>query len=514
MNKKIFTIGLAGLCALSAFAADLEITADTAWGNITAGDTIYFVGNDLTLTRSGYQRDLNSITFNVGPYTGNKVLMAADSKYLQFNSGNVITGEGGSITFEAADDGENYAELRFSGNLSVDNANVTFKAGDRGVVVDTGTRTISLTNGAVVNVDFSGKSIEDGRRLLLQVQDKNAAINFVGDHSEFNNVAFSGINSSVNGYAVNFNNTGDSIKFRNTVYSDFGRAVVNANGKAVSFEAVGTVGTYTATNFTNYKSITFSGTGTQSFNSTAFKGGAGSTVLINSASAITQGTLNIQGNMVIDGATDFTLGADSDNPLVLAGGGVITVNKGAADSVVNLNTKGYFKIAANTTLILNRSLVNVYNVSMGLQNNSKLVLNEKSTLDTVFTLENGAKASLGVGADLTLKGFDFAAAGSVLTLDFANGAVLEVSELQNFTENNGAIKIVGDIVNRFKLAATDEQKSDWENRIFDANGNKVSWAKISDGLWYVNAGAVPEPATVAAIFGAVALGFAAWRRRR
>lgn len=509
MSKNIVSIGLAALCALSASAADLEITADMDWGNIATGDTIYFLDNDLTLTRKGWQRDLNSITFNVGPYTGNKVLMASNSTHLQFNSGNVISGEGGSITFEAEDDGENYAALRFSGNVSIDNANVTFKASDRGVSVNSATRAISLTNGAVVNVDFSGKSIQDGCGLLLQVQSKNSAINFVGDRSEFNNIAFSGVNSSVNGYAVNFQNTGGSISFRSTVFSDFGRATVNANGKDIVFDAV-KENTYTATNFTNYKTIILTGTGAQNLNSSKFRGGS---VLINSATSKWQGNITVQSTLTVDGETDFTLGNATDNPIVVSGGGVITVNKGTQTSA-SITSNGYFHLNTNTTLVLNRSLVNASNVAMRLGNNSKLILNEKSTLDTVFTLVSGAKATLGVGADLTLKGFDFAAAGSVLTLDFANGAVLEVSELQNFTENGGTIKIAGDIVNRFKLAATDEQKSDWENRIFDANGNKVSWTKISEGLWFVNSSAVPEPATVAAIFGAVALGFAAWRRRR
>ena len=510
MNKYIASIGAAALCSLPAFAADLEVTADTNWGGIASGDTIYFLGNDLTLKRSGWQRDLNSITFNAGPYTGNKVLMTSDSNYLQFNSGNSIIGEGGSITFEAADDGENYAELRFSGNnVSIDNANVTFKAGDRGVSLNSATRAISLTNGAVVNIDFSGKSIEDGRSFLLQVQDKNAAINFVGDHSEFNNIAFSGVNRSVNGYAVNFQNTGGSISFRSTVFSDFGRATVNANGKDIVFDAV-KENAYTATNFTNYKTIILTGTGAQNLNSSSFRGGS---VLINSATSKWQGDITVQSTLTVRGETDFTLGTATDNPIIVSGGGVITVNKGTQTSA-SITSNGYFQLNTNTTLVLNRSLVNASNVAMRLGNNSKLILNEKSTLDTVFTLVSGAKATLGVGADLTLKGFDFAAAGSVLTLDFANGAVLEVSELQNFTENGGVINIAGDIVNRFKLAATDEQKSDWENRIFDTNGDKAAWSKISDGLWYVNTGAVPEPASVAAVFGAVALAFAAWRRRR
>ncbi|PWM30622.1 MAG: hypothetical protein DBX55_04390 [Verrucomicrobia bacterium] len=41
----------------------------------------------------------------------------------------------------------------------------------------------------------------------------------------------------------------------------------------------------------------------------------------------------------------------------------------------------------------------------------------------------------------------------------------------------------------------------------------AQFALYDDGL-YVYYTAVPEPAELAALFGAIALGFAAWRRRR
>ena len=94
--------------------------------------------------------------------------------------------------------------------------------------------------------------------------------------------------------------------------------------------------------------------------------------------------------------------------------------------------------------------------------------------------------------------------GSSLTLDFTEGSTVEIADGKVFTIYNfrdNAV-YVGDNLTDSTLAAIKAQ---------DSEGTKYT-VSVTDG-WLVGA-VVPEPAEWAAIFGALALGFALYRRRK
>ena len=94
--------------------------------------------------------------------------------------------------------------------------------------------------------------------------------------------------------------------------------------------------------------------------------------------------------------------------------------------------------------------------------------------------------------------------GSSLTLDFTEGSTIEIADGKVFTIYNfrdNAV-YVGDNLTDSTLAAIMAQ---------DSEGTKYT-VSVTDG-WLVGT-VVPEPAEWAAIFGALALGFALSRRRK
>ncbi len=125
--------------------------------------------------------------------------------------------------------------------------------------------------------------------------------------------------------------------------------------------------------------------------------------------------------------------------------------------------------------------------------------------------------TVNVNGTQELGGFNFYKDSSV-TLNFEQGATLALGKLQNIDTYTGdfSINITGDWKDNYSLKIFDMDKSAIEKLNIKSNGVDIDFFVAEDpgnsGVYFINQ--VPEPAEWAVIFGAVALAFVAYRRRK
>ncbi len=186
--------------------------------------------------------------------------------------------------------------------------------------------------------------------------------------------------------------------------------------------------------------------------------------------------------------------------IVLASKGKLTLNSTNAFATINAS-KEIIANQANTTFYISRH----YNDS-GVKNGTY-----SSDSDLVINADNDLGA-LAFGSN------------TKLTLSIADDAVFTLGEITTQSGSNGEFTFILDNWhdNSFKIvdmALADLEKISFYEEVVD--GETVSLSKLDvkfvetslgSGDYWVNA--VPEPAEWAIIFGAIALGFVAYRRRK
>jgi len=508
--KKSTVIFLLAFAAAAA-SAEFVVTENTTW--TSAADNIKFEGNSLTLTRED-ARDMNSLYIDVGAYTGDVFLMsptASNSAFLLLN-GCTVKGTGGSLTISAIDGGgDYYGKITLGGKLSIQNATLNIsQATDRSFATSSVSTSIEVSSGGILNLDVAGAT--SGTSLSLGSSDKTGAINITGSRDSYYNIFFGTTNSStVNGYAINLLTSASSVTFNSDLAVNNYRGTMDANGKAVTFNASKNI-VYTAFGFFDYGSLTFTGAGLKSLNTVSFgvPTNSSATVTVTGGTMAMQGTITSYVNInVLDTVGAIALGATT-NPTVLNlyNGKTMTIGAGTAITM-STSAVSYLKIGSGN-LVLNRSLVATANNEIQLGAGASITMNADTSLGSRVNLLS-TTATFGVGADIAIDNFYFNVTSSLLTLAFADGATLEIQSIDNLS--NGNVYINGSINQQFKIYEVDEANLETYIAHFTSSTGNVYFEKISDGVYWVNT-VVPEPAEWAAIFGALALGLALWRKNR
>ncbi len=515
MKKALFIL------AVSAFASTsfglLEVNSDMTW--TTPPDSVQFNG-DYTLTRAG-NRDLSNGTyFDVGSHNATFSFQptASASTTLAMYGTNSIKGTGGTFNLNVVDNGGEYFAKLSIANIAVDNATFNFTATDRNFVTQATTSKILLSNGAIANLtNFSGQN-NGTNAITLYSEASKGTFNLLGNTSEYKNVYMSGASGTVNTVYLKSSATNVSFIYDGTSSGSFMRTNLYAEGKNLSLNSSVDL-TMTAQNFRDFQKVVLEGSGLYNLNTTRFYGKANSTVEINSNS-IWQGTITFD-NAVATVATNASLqfGSNSTNHMVIQAK-TLTVN-GTAGSYTDILLKGsgYFSVADNATVEMNRELRNSSGAAMWLNKNSTLSLNADSTINNAVFWVKG-NSTFGVGADIDLLGFDFSevtagtANTSKLTLSFAKGATLDVQSFSNLVD--ASVYIEGEVYRQFKVFDVEIENgevSDSFKSKFTSSTGEVFFEHIAGNEYYINT-VIPEPAEWAAILGALALGFAIRRKRR
>jgi len=296
---------------------------------------------------------------------------------------------------------------------------------------------------------------------------------------------------------------------------------------AVTLDAATTLGSIGS----NGNAITFNSTidGTQNLTlntpgTTTLTGAVGNTTALGNL------TLDAGGTTVINGGTVKTTGAQIYNDLVSIGantlfesiaGGVISFSQALTGNgrALEIRTAGTssFKSASGLssftksgagplTLTGSSTYTGTTNIAAG-----TLALGLSNALPTTSALTlsggtlalNGFSQSLGL---LSVTSSSIVSFGSGATLTFANSSAQAwtgILTISNYDTGTNSL--------RFGSTSSDLTGLQLVGIRFADYGN--AFGQI-DAAGFITPSAIPEPSTYAAIFGAAALGFAVWRRRR
>ncbi len=416
--------------------------------------------------------------------------------------------------------------------------------------------TVEIAGGKSLNVNFNSSG-DDSKLLTFKyagsTNTTNTSVNFgsaeTGSATEYKNFQ---IYSAKNHLNANFyENSSKKITFSYKTSDDisYDRAIFSFGNNAVVYDVAGNNLKYgTATTFNNYLSLTINVKNLYT-NTTSFA--SSGDVIINTDDGITQlaGTVLFNGKTTINtstlkisGITVFQRSSDST--------GLITINAGELVGTSNAMIVGrgikQKNIIINSTVDLSGNAQKVF-----LNSTTSLTLNGDSKLNIFDLTDNvgddglyykdttnrtqGAvttKLTIGSGADVSIKTLGMYNTNSVLNIEFANATgSLTIDAFDIIADGYDAdhiagtgdigISIVGSVFEQIKIKEgikvgdTVVDKNNFTNYFTAEEGMTLSLTSAGDGYYYVNATtAVPEPAEWAMIFGAVALGFVAYKRRK
>ena len=165
--------------------------------------------------------------------------------------------------------------------------------------------------------------------------------------------------------------------------------------------------------------------------------------------------------------------------------------------------KGFDSVTIGTLTISQYLPITAYTKQFTVNGNADIPCcdNIDSTLKIFVTGVEKGKAAFTVYGQLTLT------EGKKIELDFSNVALSDFAEGGDFIlAQFNSSQTLGDYTDIFG-----DSLSTSLNGVLGEDNYTLKWR---DNILTLNVAAVPEPATVAAILGAVALAFAAYRRRR
>ena len=252
----------------------------------------------------------------------------------------------------------------------------------------------------------------------------------------------------------------------------------------------------------------------------------------------------IGGKIIVSGTGRNVNGGGDDFKLAFSNGVSTTITlKSTAhiiqkfDSSVTVATSQAKNWIANGTILIENGaklqLEDRINVS-----NTKIILNGANSLNigmngaefnsqaqSTINLETPNKTS---PASLTTTEFVFNAANELGSFAFSqnnmllaisfgeNGSLVlgEDSTIDSFTGeffNDASVLVKGEVLNQLRIFDI-ENTDAFKNKFIAENGYDIYFVDNGDGSFFVNT-VVPEPAEWAMIFGAIALGFVAYRKR-
>ena len=372
---------------------------------------------------------------------------------------------------------------------------------------------VTLSSGSSLNV--TGATTIDNTQTAASVILANA-----GSQYTTGSLSLAGGIISASGGTI----TADSITFSNNATSTATR--INVNGGTLNVGALNTTGATTSMVY-----VSNSGTANITGNSSVKSFTIESSVL-NVKSGIT--TLNANNGLVLTGGAVMNIYDGATVAAAAAASYSVTIS---GTSTINvLGTSGLLDVSAHAdgvaiykTLTLNaqREKAVLAQKLTFYDTTSKLILSQKNTVassasafNTRIVMAASAVSAIEMNALQTFGELYFQA-NSKMTLTFGDEGAVIFTTLSNVISGNELIFTNFDNDKVFFTTMT-SLSSALAFSGTDVYGNTLTTSDFSllagsyeghTGYWLISS-TVPEPAAWAAIFGAVALGFAAWRRRK
>ncbi len=438
-------------------------------------------------------------------FSGNNILKGNTAYTLKsaiINDGASIRVSGGNKTFTTIDNNNGLTnatlEVDASSTLTVSNSTTNLKAqnsniiayGDfnasstqfdfSGVNSISGSGTVNLkANLGTSQLYITAKNFNTGKELYVNsknaiasigqdVEGNKSAVNFSG-----NIQADSGALIVTGGSIINSSGTGRTFVINNGANATIDNATIYAGSSRIC------AGNFNAHIETNNKNIA------NGWNySLAF--GAYSTT----------GT-NRQANDVVLGANAST-NVNANSATYFGIYGTVTSNV-ATEGALKSNANAPLMIYDDTTLTLNST-------------DAFAVGGAASQADSTFNFFDGSTSTLVVNKENNIGSFNFGS-GATLTLELGENGSLVLGESSATslagTLVNDMITLSGDVYQKVKVF----NLSDAQINQYFTSANGIFLQDAGNGAYWINT-VVPEPAEWATIFGALALGFVAYRRKK
>ncbi len=247
---------------------------------------------------------------------------------------------------------------------------------------------------------------------------------------------------------------------------------------------------------------------------TAFTVSAGSKLSITGTfDTVSDNSSSIQGNMTVDG--EFS---HKNSKVLYVQNASVIVNTGGSFSSDRLHLGSDMTIAGGTAYAkLTSNVISSINISSGTLTLDAYTSGADISFTQALTMTGGKIELDGTGTFKFDGGIDATNAGTnKLTFDLGTAKL----ELASITGENLLIDFIiaeGESWNNNSLLVKAAEESQLNGFTYTINGQDAvaTLTKEGDG-YYINlsTAAVPEPAEWAAIFGAIALGFVAYRKRK
>ena len=427
-------------------------------------------------------------------------------------------------------------------NITLNNSsmNITNKLEAAGTITTVGSSSVNVAKGGTLSANtwsFDGTSgvdtvISGGSYTLAKVTRntngggktyitaENFTISYFDAAQLSNGSWFVGVDKDGNAYDVNFKSAGMQLNSGKMVVD--GKTTLNFGGSTANFAD-------TSANANGLKN----GVGNYFGKDVVFTAGASR---INGG--YLDGTFNVSKGFVNANSWNYTLalGVNSQFANITLGENVkINVVGNDKNSVgKNFVMTGNVVSNAATGSIISDANAGFYIKKANSNNASTLTLNTTDAFavggaatqgEATFKLEAGAELNLLINADNNLKTFLFDDSTAKLNLGIAKGKVFTIGNFANDAGDGVLTIALDDYIYKgsFRIIDMDEILADYDGtntiKFVDADGNSrvlntnLYIEKLASGGYDIYT-QVPEPATVAAIFGALALAVAMYRRRK
>lgn len=425
--------------------------------------------------------------------------------------------------------------------LNNSSMSITNKLEAAGTITTVGTSSVNVAKGGKLSANtwvFDGTAgvdtvISGGSYTLAKVTRntnsggktyitaENFTISYFDAGQLSNGSWFVGLDKDGNTYDVNFKSTGIQLNSGKMVVD--GKTTLNFGGSTSNFAD-------TTANANGLKN----GVGNYFGKDVVFTAGASR---INGG--YLDGTFNVSSNFVNANAWNYTfaLGVNSQFANITLGENVkinvvgndknsVGKNFVMTGNVVSNAATGSIVSDANAGFYIKKDTKNNNASTLTLNTTDAFAVGGAATQgEATFKLESGAELNLLINADNNLKTFLFDDSTAKLNLGIAKGKVFTIGNFANDAGNGVLTIALDDYIYKgsFRIMDMDEILADYDGtntiKFVDGNGkdrvlnaNLYIESSLSGG--YDIYTQVPEPATVAAIFGALALALAMYRRRK
>ena len=247
--------------------------------------------------------------------------------------------------------------------------------------------------------------------------------------------------------------------------------------------------------------------------------------------------VTINGSLLMEANSNKAVSVSGDGELIL-NGSLTSINRGSeiyGKMTVNENATmsfrgtvaypdAYLMINGGNLVLNNTKKINI-DRGLRLQNATVTFNSDALSSDTVLWMisnySGGSGCVLNVNSDLNFNAFSWVQ-GNRTTINFADGVVITLNMLSKNRDDWGKV-LTDDVLltlNNFENGAIRVTSLDERDDLslisaagFEDGSFKFVWHEETGNYW-LEATAIPEPAAIAGILGALALCFAAARKRR